>query len=77
MITYLDNNLRAGRSVYVKNFGAFNFDISTDLPNIASRGRSLSPGTDLKAERAARKKIHHLRYKRSSLFNLLIDITYL
>ena len=27
LITYLDTNLRAGRAVYVKNFGAFNFDI--------------------------------------------------
>ena len=27
LVTYLDTNLRAGKSVYVKNFGAFNFDI--------------------------------------------------
>jgi len=27
MIEYLNNNLRAGRSVYIKGFGAFTFDI--------------------------------------------------
>ena len=48
LITYLDQNLRQGKGVYVKNFGAFNFDITTDLPNIA-RGRSISPGVDLQA----------------------------
>ena len=61
LITYLDTNLRAGKGVYVKNFGAFTFDIQTDLPNIAApRGRSLERTLDV--ERAERKKVHHLRY---------------
>ena len=60
LITYLDTKLRAGQGVYVKNFGAFTFDIQTDLPNIAGpRGRSLGAG--LEAERAARKKVKQLR----------------
>jgi len=36
-ITYLDNNLRAGKSVNIKKFGAFTYDISTELPKIATR----------------------------------------
>jgi len=27
LIEYLGNNLKAGRSVYIKGFGAFTFDI--------------------------------------------------
>lgn len=62
LITYLDTNLRQGKGVFVKNLGTFTFDIKTDLPNVASpRGRSISPGRSINAERAARKKIHHLR----------------
>ncbi len=59
MIQYLDNNLRAGRSVHIRNFGAFTFDIQTDLPNIASR--QIDRDTDLQSTRMARKHLHHLR----------------
>lgn len=45
MVEYLNNNLRAGRSVNVKNFGSFTFDISTELPKIATR--SMNPASDL------------------------------
>jgi nucleoid DNA-binding protein len=45
LVEYLNNNLRAGRSVNVKNFGAFTFDIATDLPRIASK--SISASNDL------------------------------
>jgi nucleoid DNA-binding protein len=44
-IEYLGNNLRAGKSVYIKKFGTFTFDIETELPKIASK--SLSPAFDL------------------------------
>lgn len=37
MIEYLNNNLRAGRSVYIKGFGSFTFDIQTELPRIATK----------------------------------------
>ena len=60
LVTYLDTKLRAGQGVYVKNFGAFNFDIKTDLPKIAAtRGRSI--GRTLDEDRADRKKVHHMR----------------
>ena len=60
LITYLDTNLRAGKGVYVKNFGAFTFDIKTDLPQIhGTRARSI--GKTLDQERAERKKKHHMR----------------
>ena len=45
LIEYLHNNLKAGKSVNVKAFGAFTFDISTELPRIATR--SLNPTTNL------------------------------
>ena len=59
LITYLDNQLRAGKSVNVKKFGAFTFDIQTDLPNIARR--QIHADSDMTAERASRKHVHHLR----------------
>ena len=60
LVTYLDTKLRAGQGIYVKNFGAFTFDIKTDLPQIAgTRGRSI--GRTLEQDRAERKKVHHMR----------------
>lgn len=59
MIQYLDNNLRAGKSVNIKKFGAFTYDIATELPKIAYR--SISPNTDLSSQRQDRKHVHHLR----------------
>lgn len=37
LITYVDNKLRAGQSVNMKKFGAFTFDIQTELPKISQR----------------------------------------
>jgi nucleoid DNA-binding protein len=34
LVTYLDNNLREGKSVNIRKFGAFTFDIETELPKI-------------------------------------------
>lgn len=45
MIEYLNNNLRAGKSVNIKGFGSFTFDIATELPRIATR--LINPKTDL------------------------------
>ena len=59
LITYLDNNLRAGKSVNVKKFGAFTFDIQTDLPNISRR--QITADSDMGTERTTRKHVHHLR----------------
>ena len=45
LIEYLNNNLREGRSVNIKKFGAFTFDIDTDLPRIASK--QINPNVEL------------------------------
>ena len=45
LVTYLDNNLRAGKSVNIRKFGSFTFDIATDLPRISKR--QISPTSDL------------------------------
>jgi hypothetical protein len=37
LVEYLTNNLRAGRSVNIKRFGTFTFDIATELPRIATK----------------------------------------
>jgi nucleoid DNA-binding protein len=45
LIEYLNNNLRAGRSVNIKGFGSFTFDIDTELPRIATK--QINPNTEL------------------------------
>lgn len=45
LVEYLNNNLREGRSVNIKRFGAFTYDISTELPKIVSK--SIKPTQDL------------------------------
>jgi nucleoid DNA-binding protein len=45
LISYLNENLRSGKSVSIRNFGAFTFDIATELPKIAVR--SMNPQSDL------------------------------
>jgi nucleoid DNA-binding protein len=44
LVTYLDNNLRQGKSVNIRKFGAFTFDIDTDLPKISTR--TINPYVD-------------------------------
>merc|ERR1712167_272880 len=57
---YLGNNIVAGRSVNVKNFGSFTFNIQTELPKIHGQ-RSVSPKVDIFTQRVERKNIHHLK----------------
>jgi len=45
LVEYLNNNLRSGKSVNIKKFGSFTFDIATELPRIATR--SMNPQSDL------------------------------
>lgn len=45
LVEYLNENLRAGRSVNIKKFGSFTFDINTDLPRIATK--QINPSVDL------------------------------
>merc|ERR1711934_342540 len=44
-IEYIQENLQAGRSVNVKNFGCFTFNVQTELPKIADR--AISPKMDI------------------------------
>jgi nucleoid DNA-binding protein len=59
MIEYLNNNLRAGRSVNIKGFGSFTFDIDTELPRIATK--TINPNTDLEDQRLDRKHVHKIK----------------
>ena len=59
LITYLDNQLRQGKSVNIKKFGAFMFDIQTELPKISQR--CIRADSDMEADREERKHIHKLR----------------
>ena len=59
LIEYVGNNIKAGRSVNIKKFGSFTFNIQTELPKIAQR--SISPKVDLFTQRQERKNIHHLK----------------
>lgn len=45
LVEYLNDNLRTGKSVNIKKFGAFTFDIATDLPKIATK--ALANANDL------------------------------
>ena len=59
VVEYLNNNLKAGKSVNIKKFGAFTFDIQTELPRIATR--SMNPSTNLEDTRLDRKHVHNVR----------------
>lgn len=59
LVTYLDSNLRAGKSVNIHKFGAFTFDVDTELPKIASR--KIAMDQDLQSMRMERQHIHHLK----------------
>lgn len=64
-MTYVDKHLREGRSVNMKKFGAFTFDIQTELPKIAKR--QITADSDMNAERSQRKHVHMLRYFMASV----------
>lgn len=65
LIEYLNNNLRAGRSVNIKRFGSFTFDIETELPRIATKSTSMnavnSGAFNLDDQRLDRKHVHNVR----------------
>ena len=63
MIEYLTNNLRAGRSVNIKRFGSFTFDIETELPRIATKHSSTGAASnfDIEDQRMDRKHVHNVR----------------
>ena len=45
LIEYIGNNIAAGKSVNVKKFGAFTYNVQTELPKIAQR--NISPKVDI------------------------------
>jgi len=59
LVTYLDNTLRAGHSVNIKKFGAFTYDIETELPKISTR--VISAEMDIQTKRQDRIHVHHLK----------------
>jgi len=59
LVTYLDTNLRAGKSVNIKKFGAFTFDILTELPKISRK--EINPNVDIESQRLERKHVHNLK----------------
>lgn len=59
LIEYLGENLRAGRSINIKRFGSFTFDIASELPRIATK--SMNPNLELEDQRLDRKHTHKVR----------------
>ena len=59
LIEYINQNVQAGRSVNVKKFGCFSYNVQTELPKIAQR--TASPKVDIFTQRQERKNIHHLK----------------
>lgn len=55
-VEYLNNNLRSGKSINVKRFGTFTYDISSELPKIATR--TINAVNDIEEQRLDRKHIH-------------------
>lgn len=60
LISYVRENLAAGKSINIKRFGAFTFDIATDPPKIAMKSGN-QPNLDLHEQRLDRKNVHHCR----------------
>lgn len=59
LIEYIGENVQAGKSVNIKKFGAFTFNIETELPKVAYR--SISPKVDIFTQRMERKNVHHVK----------------
>ena len=61
LVTYLDEQLRQGHGVNIRGFGAFTFDIETEMPKIAGSIFGKNPKMELQDARAERRHIHHLK----------------
>eukprot|EP00826_Nyctotherus_ovalis_P023237 TRINITY_DN1787_c0_g1_i1.p1 TRINITY_DN1787_c0_g1~~TRINITY_DN1787_c0_g1_i1.p1 ORF type:complete len:285 (+),score=80.78 TRINITY_DN1787_c0_g1_i1:217-1071(+) len=59
MTQYVQEKLENGKNVNVRGFGAFAFDISTGLPKIATRAKSMEK--TLEHQRLERKHVHKIR----------------
>ena len=56
---YLEEKLKSGKNVNIKGFGAFTFDIETDLPRIAAR--TINSHDEIESQRLERKHIHKIQ----------------
>mmetsp|Transcript_27563 Transcript_27563/g.24424 ORF Transcript_27563/g.24424 Transcript_27563/m.24424 type:complete len:157 (+) Transcript_27563:22-492(+) len=56
--SYLEEKLKTGKNVNIKGFGAFAYDIKTDLPRIATR--TINPYEKIDSQRIQRKAIHNI-----------------
>lgn len=61
LCAYLEEKLKAGKNVNIKGFGAFAFEIKTDLPRIAQR--TINPFDKIDNQRKERKHIHQVEPK--------------
>jgi len=59
LCNYLEEKLTSGKNVNIKGFGAFAFDIKTDLPRIAAR--TIDPYDKIDNQRKQRKHIHKVQ----------------
>jgi nucleoid DNA-binding protein len=59
--SYLEEKLASGKNVNIKGFGAFAFDIKTDLPRIAAR--TINPYDKIDNQRKERKHVHKIQPK--------------
>lgn len=56
---YLEEKLKSGKNVNIRGFGAFAFNIKTDLPRIATK--TINPFGKIADQREERKSIHTIK----------------
>jgi nucleoid DNA-binding protein len=56
---YLEEKLKSGKNINIKGFGAFAYDIETDLPRIAAR--TINSTEEIESQRMERKHIHKIQ----------------
>ena len=59
MIEYVQEKLAGSKSVNLRGFGAFSFDIETELPKVATR--SINTNHTIEEQRMERKHLHKIR----------------
>lgn len=59
MIEYVQEKLANGKSVNLRSFGVFSFDINTDLPKIATK--MINTSHTIEEQRLERKHVHKVR----------------
>ena len=59
LCNYLEDKLKSGKNINIRGFGAFAYDIKTDLPRIAQR--TINPYDKIDNQRKERKHIHKIQ----------------